>query len=146
MTCIVHSIWQLFTTLQVEGEEGNEGGEGGEGDSRRLFMYYSWELPPPFVSCCDGDGKIRRKGLFHITLHASRDFSDIPQSMITVESFIIHLKHPSPYPWKILPATCLGKGPNLVPTQGEEKKLSIPHAFVHHETKFNKNTNGEHFA
>ena len=41
MTCIVHSIWQLFTTLQVEGEEGNEGGEGGEGDSRRLFMYYS---------------------------------------------------------------------------------------------------------
>ena len=74
MTCIVHSIWQLFTTLQVEGEEGNEGGEGGEGDSRRLFMHYSLELPPPFVSCCDGDGKIRRKGLFHITLHASRDF------------------------------------------------------------------------
>ena len=73
-------------------------------------------------------------------------FSDIPQSMITVESFIINLKHPSPYPWKILPATCLGKGPNLVPTQGEGKKLSIPHAFVHHETKFNKNTNGEHFA
>lgn len=146
MTCIVHSIWQLFTTLQVEGEEGNEGGEGGEGDSRRLFMYYSWELPPPFVSCCDGDGKIRRKGLFHITLHASRDF--FRHSAVNDHRWKLHYKFKTSLPVSLENFTChlSGKRTKFSSHTRGGKKLSIPHAFVHHETKFNKNTNGEHFA
>ena len=91
-------------------------------------MYYSWELPPPFVSCCDGDGKIRRKGFFHITLHASRDF--FRHSAVNDHRWKLHYKFKTSLPVSLENFTChlSGKRTKFSSHTRGGKKLSIPHA------------------